>query len=100
MHARHSDREYSICNEATDDDIVVDLWRPSLGHAGDRHTQGEAPEATIAISPGTRVSLEYTLRLDSKDNQEVLESNSSTNPLCMSRAASKLFQAWRKPWKA
>lgn len=47
---------------------------------GPGHTQDSVPPQAIAVSTGTRVSLEYTMRLDSKDNQEILESNTSTAP--------------------
>jgi FKBP-type peptidyl-prolyl cis-trans isomerase SlyD len=47
---------------------------------GTGSTQPTAPEAVSAVSGGTRVSLEYTLRLNSKDNPEVLESNVGGEP--------------------
>jgi FKBP-type peptidyl-prolyl cis-trans isomerase SlyD len=47
---------------------------------GTGNTQGDTPQQALSVSSGTRVSLEYTLRLDSKDNQKILESNTGTTP--------------------
>lgn len=47
---------------------------------GTGSAQTDASEPVSTISPGTHVSLEYTLRLDSKDNKDVLESNVGSKP--------------------
>lgn len=47
---------------------------------GTGSAQTGTPEPASTVSAGTRVSLEYTLRLDSKDNKEVLESNVGNKP--------------------